>query len=64
MNLTFYAITDDYRKVNKALGEGVTLNIDVRTDVDVFSPTFQIKNFDRKYNYLLWNDKYYFITGT
>lgn len=64
MNLTFYAITDDYRKVNKALGEGVALNIDVRTDVDVYSPTFQIKNFDRKYNYLLWNGKYYFITGT
>lgn len=63
MQLTFYAITDDYRKVNKALGEGVTLNVDVRTDIDIYNPTFQIKNFDRKYNYLLWNDKYYFITG-
>lgn len=63
MNITFYSITDDYRKVQKTLGEGVSLNVDMRTDVDVFNPVFMIKNFNRSYNYLQWNDKYYFITG-
>lgn len=63
MNITFYSITDDYRKVVKTIGEGVTINIDVRTDVDVNNPTFLISNFNRNYNYLKWNDRFYFITG-
>lgn len=63
MNLTFYSITDDYRKVNKALGEGITLDVDIRTDVDIYNPEFKIKNFDRSYNYLQWDNRFYFITG-
>lgn len=61
LNITFYSVNDDYRVLNKTLGEGAILDCQVRTPIDFINPTFYIKNWDNKYNYLLWDNKYYFI---
>lgn len=63
MIITFYSITDDSRKINKQLNNGVELDCKVRTDINIYDPTFLIKNFKREYNYLLFDGRYYFINS-
>lgn len=65
MELILYKISDDERKINKTLENGLTLNVNVRRDVDIYNPFFLVKKTDTfnpsDYNYIQWNDKYYFI---
>lgn len=61
MIITFYNIKDDYRVLNKTLGEGTELDCSIRTPIDFINPIFYIKNWDNNYNYLLWDNRYYFI---
>lgn len=65
MELILYNVSDDERKINKTLENGLTLNVNVRRDVDVYNPFFLLKKtgaFNPSgYNYAQWNEKYYFI---
>lgn len=65
MELILYNVSDDERKINKTLENGLTLDVNVRKDVDVYNPFFLLKKTDTfnpsDYNYIQWNNKYYFI---
>lgn len=65
MDVIFYNISDDERKINKTLVDGITLDCNVRRDVDIYNPFFLVKKSDnfnpQDYNYIGWHNKYYFI---
>lgn len=65
MNVIFYKISDDERAIKKSLSDGVTLDCNIRRDVDVYNPFFLIKSTTEfnpyDYNYIGWNGRYYFI---
>lgn len=63
MNVTFFKMPDDDRKINKTLSGGVTLDCDIRADIDIYDPVLLIRAWDGGYNYIQWNGRFYFITG-
>ena len=67
MNLTLYRINDDKNVINKVLGDGVTIPIMLKSDVNIVQPTLilsdlELYNFNN-YNYCFIDvlNRYYFI---
>lgn len=67
MNLTLYRINDDKNVINKTLGDGVTIPIMLKSDVNIVQPTLVLSDLEM-YNFNNFNycfidvlNRYYFI---
>lgn len=72
MEVTFYTINDDSRKLNKTLGTGEVKNlVDIDGTIDLINPSFKIKKGDLsksplKYNYCYIGspyNRYYYMNA-
>ena len=67
MNLTLYRINDDKNVINKTLGDGVTIPIMLKSDVDIVQPTLVLSDLEthnfNNFNYCHIDvlNRYYFI---
>lgn len=67
MNLTLYRINDDKNVINKTLGDGVTIPIMLKSDVNIVQPTLVLSDLEM-YNFNNFNycyidvlNRFYFI---
>lgn len=61
--ITLYKLSSDMRKLNKTLENPLVKTIQIRTDIDIYNPMLLLTDFDLSYNYMLWDNRYYFING-
>lgn len=61
--ITLYKSTSDTRKLIKSLKNPLIKQISIRTDIDIYNPTLLLQDFDLAYNYLKWENRYYFINS-
>lgn len=62
-NITLYKSASDMRALVKALSSPLEKEINIRTDIDIYNPVLLLQDFDIAYNYLLWDNRYYFINS-
>lgn len=60
-NISFYQYSGDSRVLSKTLSNPLTKNINIRTDIDIYNPLMILQDFDLAYNYMLWDNRYYFV---
>lgn len=58
-----YKLSCDMRKLDKTLDNPLSKNIDIRTDIDIYNPVMLLQDFDLAYNYIQWDNRYYFINS-
>lgn len=61
--INLYKLTCDMRKLDKTLDNPLTKDINIRTDIDIYNPIMLLQDFDIAYNYMAWDNRYYFING-
>lgn len=61
--INLYKLTCDVRKLDKTLDNPLTKEINIRTDIDIYNPTMLLQDFDIAYNYMVWDNRYYFINS-
>lgn len=61
MVIIFYTLTDSHNRLTKTLNNGVSLDCSMHRDVDIYDPVLRLKNYNNAWDYLSWDNRYYFI---
>lgn len=59
--ISLYKYGGDGRVLSKSLINPLTKTVNIRTDIDIYNPIMLLQDFDLAYNYMLWDNRYYFI---
>lgn len=63
MEAVFYTFDKRKNSTARPTGTGTTLNVELKEGSDFDNPVFHMQTNVTGYNYMKWNDHYYFITG-
>lgn len=62
MNISLYSFKKRINSTAIPIGDGYTLDVKLKDGTSIYAPVFILNDFDTSYNYLKWDDRYYFIS--
>ena len=61
MQITLYTFKKRSNSTKRPSGAGFAVDVLLKDGVSIYTPSFILKDFDAAYNYIKWDNRYYFI---
>ena len=61
MQITFYTFNKRSNSTKRPSGAGFGVDVVLKDGVSIYTPSFVLKDYDPAYNYVKWDNRYYFI---
>lgn len=62
MEIICYNFEKRYNSTKRPTGNGAVYNVQLKDATSIYTPVFTVTNFGTEYNYLQWNNRYYYVT--
>lgn len=62
MEVTLYNLNKRINSTKLPTGSSISVNVNLKADTSMYQPTFLLTGVGTNYNYLKWDNRYYFIT--
>lgn len=62
MEITLFNFNKRINSTKIPVSTGKNINVNLKDGTSIYSPSFIINDFDANYNYLKWDNRYYYIT--
>lgn len=62
MEIICYNFEKRYNSTKRPTGQGVVYNVQLKDATSIYTPVFTVTNFGTEYNYIQWNNRFYYVT--
>lgn len=62
MVITCYKFEKRYNSTKRPVTAGVSYNVALKNATSIYNPVFTVTNFGTDYNYIKWDNRYYYVT--
>lgn len=62
MEIICYKFEKRYNSTKRPSGNGAVYNVQLKDATSIYTPVFTVTNFGTEYNYIQWNNRYYYVT--
>lgn len=62
MEIICYKFEKRYNSTKRPTGQGAAYNVQLKDATSIYTPVFTVTNFGTEYNYIKWDNRYYYIT--
>ena len=62
MEIICYNFEKRYNSTKRPTGQGAVYNVQLKDATSIYTPVFTVTNFGTEYNYIQWNNRYYYVT--
>lgn len=62
MEIICYKFEKRYNSTKRPEGSGTVYNVQLKDATSIYTPVFTVTNFGTEYNYIQWNNRFYYVT--
>lgn len=62
MEIICYKFEKRYNSTKRPEGSGAVYNVQLKDATSIYTPVFTVTNFGTEFNYIKWNNRYYYVT--